>query len=839
MPAKVVLWLLFLLRVDVAARKCFLDAMPECQSNSFDLSACLRHGLACDQSVEFCEMNITQGGLDANCKLQSEHTSSGFLLSGFEDFYGECEYRQILNDNLCHVTLNHFTGHGDGCYYCCKDVQCFTDLLQRPIHTTPTTSSSTSMTPSTKSTTFTGMFVVGRPKFCEMHITPGGFDASCKLQSEHTASGFFLSGFEDYYGECESRQMLNDNMCHATLNHFTGHGDGCYYCCKDVQCFTDLLQRPIHTTPTTSPSTSMTPSTKLSTFSENHPLASNPPSPAATDLVSQPVTSSISPPTETSTTTSPRTPTPTVTCENADPDDLCAIRATSCDDAVIRHLCRKTCGGCVTDDCFDLYVGDCSVDFAGRCSESEVLQLCAKTCGTCDCQDIYDGDCVADFADQCSNPVVQYQCPRTCHVCHAVEGDSCFDSHNCSSHSFDFSSCISGLWKCDQVEEKCTSHQYSNDESCNPTQSYTSLDLDCYYCCSHSGCFSDLQHQYSHITSPSTPTVPPPVIARRTVTNRHCYVSGSWACNTGEFCAVKVDRNHAVSMVCEDVNTKLQSLNEVACNPTPVDPTAHLFGQCDFCCPDAQCVETHLGHEYTTVQPVTPQTTATVTSAIAVTSTPAILTTTKSHRPPGINSCYTSPCLQGDDTATCTSGQWACGDDQVCNPQLPDCPRSEDFLTQNCLKCCHDDSCVKGMVSQIPRTSQLPPTLQQSATSSQPSTSQLPAGNTQITVGCVNSYSDDWCASVASMCADSYIVKLCPKTCHTCVICENSYADDWCESAAIMCSDIHIVHLCPKTCNACGKKRQKHVHYSMAERKNFKTHHFLGIDFNVVLTTAV
>ncbi|KAK7487287.1 hypothetical protein BaRGS_00021515 [Batillaria attramentaria] len=121
----------------------------------------------------------------------------------------------------------------------------------------------------------------------------------------------------DIERKCASLETCNNitlkETCQSIENKILGVGVTCEYCCSAPNCNAPPGLIPEKGLITHHPLT-MTPSTKLSTFSENHPLASNPPSPAATDPVSQPVTSSISPPTETSTTTSPRTPTPTGVC---------------------------------------------------------------------------------------------------------------------------------------------------------------------------------------------------------------------------------------------------------------------------------------------------------------------------------------------------------------------------------------------------------------------------------------------------------------------------------------------------------------------------------------------
>ncbi|KAK7487229.1 hypothetical protein BaRGS_00021457 [Batillaria attramentaria] len=292
----------------------------------------------------------------------------------------------------------------------------------------------------------------------------------------------------------------------------------------------------------------------------------------------------------------------------------------------------------------------------------------------------------------------------------------------------------------------------------------------------------------------------------------------------------------------------MQFLNGRACESTPIDFTAHLFGQCDFCCRDVQCVKSHLA------QPVTSQTTQTVTSlttTTAVTSTPGThLTTTAPHPPPGINSCYTSSCLQGDDPVTCTSGQWACGDDQfcqvvtyhdtatvrmrcttislaqaVCDPQHPHCRLAEDFLTLNCVRCCPDDTCVKGTISLMPSTLKQPsttkqPTSNQLVSSQKPSTPMTttdtppsPVTSTQEQGGvrCENYHADDACENYkhAGLCTDNYIVGLCQRTCNACgvrdVHCVDTYAGNCSADFAGRCSENDVRQQCHKTCGSCGK----------------------------------
>ncbi|KAK7487289.1 hypothetical protein BaRGS_00021517 [Batillaria attramentaria] len=343
-------------------------------------------------------------------------------------------------------------------------------------------------------------------------------------------------------------------------------------------------------------------------------------------------------------------------------------------------------------------------------------------------------------------------------------------------------------FKCDDRKhiDNCQHHQRSNDGSCNPTQGYT-YGNECFFCCSDRGCFWDLNERYRHTTT-STTTAPAPV------TNRHCYDNGNWACHGDESCQA------------------MQSLNVHACESTPIDFTAHLLGQCDFCCRDLQCVKSHLAHEVTTVLPVTsqttptvtPHTTTTVTSSQAVTSTTMTqLPTAAPHQLPGINSCYTSPCLQGDDPATCTSGQWACGDDQFCQVltyhdtgtvrmqcttiSLAQAVRWIDFQD--------DLGKTVDIATTVYVTTGSYVTAALHVTTSLVECTDDDSRHQRITMGCENYHADDACENYkhAGLCTDSYIVGLCQRTCNACGTCYNCTGlDCFLNPTVLECPD----HLC-------------------------------------------
>ncbi|KAK7487288.1 hypothetical protein BaRGS_00021516, partial [Batillaria attramentaria] len=272
------------------------------------------------------------------------------------------------------------------------------------------------------------------------------------------------------------------------------------------------------------------------------------------------------------------------------------------------------------------------------------------------------------------------------------------------------------------------------------------------------------------------------------------------------FCAVTVERDHSVSMVCEDTNTKwqscqaMQSLNVRACESTPIDFTAHLLGQCDFCCRDLQCVKSHLEPAVTTVLPmtsqttptVTPHTTTTATSSQAVNSTTMTqLTTAAPHPPPGINSCYTSPCLQGDP-ATCTSGQWACGDDQMTTADTNTSPvTSTQQAGVGCENYHADDACENYKQSGLCTDNYIVGICQRTCNACD-----------MLDVHCVDTHAGNCSADFAGRCSENDVRQQCHKTCGSCD-CQDLYKGDCAVDYLGQCSNLLVRNLCPRTCYAC------------------------------------
>nr|KAG5686423.1 hypothetical protein BaRGS_029402 [Batillaria attramentaria] len=103
--------------------------------------------------------------------------------------------------------------------------------------------------------------------------------------------------------------------------------------------------------------------------------------------------------------------------------------------------------GYSAEPCVDEYTGDCSVDFAGQCSDPIVMKVCERTCGICAvqaaktttpatvpaddtttdmattsaCHDTYLGDCLTEFSGQCTDSIVREVCKKSCGVCSAKE----------------------------------------------------------------------------------------------------------------------------------------------------------------------------------------------------------------------------------------------------------------------------------------------------------------------------------------------------------------------------------------------------------------------------------
>ncbi|KAK7487274.1 hypothetical protein BaRGS_00021502 [Batillaria attramentaria] len=120
----------------------------------------------------------------------------------------------------------------------------------------------------------------------------------------------------------------------------------------------------------------------------------------------------------------------------------------------------------------------------------------------------------------------------------------------------------------------------------------------------------------------------------------------------------------------------------------------------------------------------------------------------------------------------------------VCDPQLPHCSRTEDFLTHSCFQCCPNDTCVQGMFSLMPSPEQW--TSQHSSTSQQlssqkPTTSQLPSTNTETasadtTTSSTQQQGQDICVDIyggcstdfTERCSESDVQEICQKTCGVC-----------------------------------------------------------------------
>ncbi|XP_076454540.1 uncharacterized protein LOC143289454 [Babylonia areolata] len=173
-----------------------------------------------------------------------------------------------------------------------------------------------------------GQYLCQADEFCET-ITHVSHNSHSNSPWVHTACRP-MAVLQD----CVALQQGNDPSCDPNK-----HDIVCHWCCHGEQCMLDLAQgiQPDHT-----------------------------PLPSTTTL---PTTTTTTQPTTTTT-----TPAPTATTTTSGGAETVTIPT----DVVPTTTATGAVGGCV-----DLYIGDCSADFAGRCAEVLIQQLCAATCNAC------------------------------------------------------------------------------------------------------------------------------------------------------------------------------------------------------------------------------------------------------------------------------------------------------------------------------------------------------------------------------------------------------------------------------------------------------------------------
>ncbi|KAK7471604.1 hypothetical protein BaRGS_00035767, partial [Batillaria attramentaria] len=157
-------------------------------------------------------------------------------------------------------------------------------------------------------------------------------------------------------------------------------------------------------------------------------------------------------------------------------------------------------------------------------------------------------------------------------------------------------------------------------------------------------------------------------------------VAQPWTCKADEFCEIRISEHRIEHFDCRGLDRLANCMQHAQLNgPSCVPPLTQSANneECNFCCTDAQCARNVIS---------APKTTPTTSSKPPASSTLAA----------ALNSCYTSSCNHGDDLATCSSGQWACRQDQQCQQLLLQhhCYPLANSYDHDCHFCCTDSDCV-------------------------------------------------------------------------------------------------------------------------------------------------
>ncbi|KAK7095040.1 hypothetical protein V1264_006501 [Littorina saxatilis] len=183
-----------------------------------------------------------------------------------------------------------------------------------------------------------GTYQCAADEFCETttHLNHGNAPwvlMNCRPQSE--------------MANCWAEQASNDAACDPNKHDLI-----CHWCCTDEQCMRDLATGVF---PTMAASTMAASTMAASTMAPGaSTMAASTMAPGASTMAASTMAPGAS--TMAASTMAPGASTMAPTDAGTTPPSA---------------------------PCEDLYLGDCSADYAGRCSEPLIHQLCQKTCGLC------------------------------------------------------------------------------------------------------------------------------------------------------------------------------------------------------------------------------------------------------------------------------------------------------------------------------------------------------------------------------------------------------------------------------------------------------------------------
>ncbi|KAK7487275.1 hypothetical protein BaRGS_00021503 [Batillaria attramentaria] len=631
-----------------------------------------------------------------------------------------CTRDQASNSDCCSPDLVKPPDHVHACHYCCENDQCVKDLLSA---TTPTPTHCLVPAPNSCYTSpcrhghdnivtcSSGQWACKQNEFCQIHTqNTGDITMTCTVSNTSTTS------------ECTDK--LLEYFC-PTPGDYQQHD--CHFCCPDDNCVSHVsdLQKP--------PSTSTT----VTSHQESTHKVSQTSLQPSTQRVS---VTTLTPPTtsQTSTTSSSQ------------------------------------------DSCVDSYAGDCNTDFAGRCSESDVLQICQKTCGTCDCHDMTNhGDCVTRYSGinsarhACHNHIssdvtTTINAKNVAHVTRAAYVKIHIRTSLNDTLGIDFPKAVStapavyhgrvdfaGRCSESEVQKICQKTCGICDmKAASTTWSPTALALrvTCTVC-----------HGLACLVDPPQQECPAGLTLCMTIVKDSA---------TGR----DIIRGCVDEPTCDDLHLN-QTLQNAECNDVDHN-ILHHDNTCFFCCHGDNCnrppqavpdVSTlylpvrapgprhcFKGHEcdakhFTFDHCVNPDHWECHDNEICTLGIDHYGVHMTCHHSSSVtqNSCYTSSCHQGDDIATCSSGQWACNPDELCQihtkppgditmtctarntPTASECGDKHleypcrapgDFQRHDCHFCCPDDNCVIDL-SDL----QKPSSTAAAVTSLQPSTQTVAA----------------------------------------------------------------------------------------------------------------
>ncbi|KAK7459422.1 hypothetical protein BaRGS_00039017, partial [Batillaria attramentaria] len=259
--------------------------------------------------------------------------------------------------------------------------------------------------------------------------------------------------------------------------------------------------------------------------------------------------------------------------------------------------------------CVDEYTGDCSVDFAGQCSDpitarTTTMETALQTSPDnatallyrrfahgpavtvkVTCKDKYLGNCLSEFPDQCSDAIVRDVCKQSCGYCHG-ELDNPHTTYIRENKPPPLQYwgnrkrvcvlVVSGHDTKADCQDKANTHDcenkmHHNDPHCDPATG-AGGQHECHYCCADDQCMKGAQRAPIGGREPNT------------APKGSCYTSpchhgddfatcssGDWGCGSDQHCQTGLSHNHG-----------------------QCDPYVPGQGDCRYCCLDEDCINSNV-----------------------------------------------------------------------------------------------------------------------------------------------------------------------------------------------------------------------------------------------------